>query len=213
MQSRIRAVALMSIAFAAALPGCQRSKVAQTLDTTINTKTETADLDFWHQLPGRSAVTNSEGLHGVLLLTDSGDPTTSWEERLALLQERGWVSEKFSGAGDETIDRGTLAKALCHALEIEGGVMMRVTDKMPRYALRELTYLRVMAASTENQVVSGLDYIGIISKAQDYAMLRDSKAAAKAAKEAGEAAPTPTEESSPAEPQPVIEPAATGQPS
>jgi hypothetical protein len=70
-----------------------------------------------------------------------------------------------------------------------------------------------MAASTENQVVSGLDYIGIISKGQDYAMLRDSKAAAKAAAEAGEAAPAPADESAPAEPQPVIEPAATGQPS
>lgn len=202
MQQRIRFTAVVGAALLTLLGGCQRSKVAQTLDDTINTKSEASDLEFWHQLPGRSAVTNSEGLHGVLLLADGSDPTTSWEERLALLKERGWVTEKFSQAGDETIDRGTLAKAICHALKIEGGVMMRLTHTMPRYALRELTYLRVMAASTENQVVNGLDYIGIMSKAQDYAMLQESKKA----KEAGEAPAAPANEAPPAESAPASQP-------
>ncbi len=186
--------------------GCQRSKVAQTLETTIDTKSETSDLEFWHQLPGRSAVTNSEGLHGVLLLSEGGDPTASWDERLALVKERGWVAEDFSQAGDETINRGTLAKALCHALKIEGGVMMRLTRTMPRYALKELTHLRVMAASTENQIVNGLDYIGILSKAQDYAMMQETK-------QAKAAAPPPVEEAAPASEPVPAEGAPVGQPS
>ncbi|MBL8745193.1 MAG: hypothetical protein JNK58_02435, partial [Phycisphaerae bacterium] len=201
MFPRMRTAVIVGAAVLAGMAGCQRSKIAQTLDTTINTKTESSDLDFWHQLPGRSAVTNSEGLHGVLLLADGSDPTTSWEERLALLKERGWVSESFAQAGDETIDRGTLAKALCHALDIKGGVMMQLTGKMPRYALRELTYLRVMAASTENQIVNGLDYIGIMSKAQDYAMLQETKKAKSSGGNAP-AQPAPNAEPAPAETAP-----------
>lgn len=205
MHPRYRLTAVLGAAMLALVGGCQRTKVAETLETTIDTKSEAADLDFWHQLPGRSAVTNSEGLHGVLLISEGGDPTVSWEERLSLLKERGWVAQDFGQAGDETIGRGTLAKALCHALKIEGGVMMRLTRTMPRYALRELTYLRVMAASTENQIVNGLDYIGIMSKAQDYAMLQETKAAKAAAPAVEEAAPV-------VEPVPA-EGAATGQPS
>lgn len=195
MHQRTLILALIGVA---ALGGCARSKVAQTLDSTFEAKTETSEMDFWHQLPGRSAVSNSEGLHGVLLLADSADPTSSWDERLALLKERGWVSESFAGAGDETISRGTLAKALCHALNIKGGVMMQATHTMPRYALRELAYLRIMANSTENQVVNGLDYLGIMSKAQDYAMLQETKRERAAAK----SAPQETPADAPAEPAP-----------
>lgn len=183
MRKQTMLLAVLGVSITA-LGGCARSKVAQTLDSTFEAKTEASDQEFWHSLPGRSAVTNSEGLHGVLMLSDGTDPTGSWDERLALLRERGWVVEGFAGAGDETISRGTLAKALCHALKVKGGVMMQLTHTMPRYAVRELAYLRIMASSTENQVVNGLDYLGILSKAQDYAMLLETKAARKAAGDA-----------------------------
>ncbi len=200
MHTSFRTIVIIAGAAFATLPGCARSKVAQTLDSTFAAKTEEADLDFWHSLPGRSAVTNSEGLHGVLLLSDGGDPTTTWEERLALLKDRGWIGADFEQAGDETISRGTLAKALCHALDIKGGVMMRLTRTMPRYAIRELAYVRpqIMSASTENQVVNGLDYIGIMSKAQDYLMLRETKKAREALEAQPAAEPAP-EEPAPAE--------------
>lgn len=166
------------IVLVAWLPACQRSRVAENLDPLITQGGEGSEMEFWHQLPGRSAVTNSEALHGVLLFSDGADATATWEDRLALLRERGWVVDGFSEPGDATVSRGTLAKALCHALQIRGGVMMHLSGTAPRYALRELAYERIMASSSENQVVSGLDYVGIISRAQDWAMLRESKAAA-----------------------------------
>lgn len=178
---------------AAGVVGCQRSRVSENLDATIAAGTDASDLEFWHSLPSRSAITNSEGLHGVLVLSDGRDPALNWDDRLALLRERGWVTEGFDAPGDATISRGTLAKALCHALDIEGGVLMRVTHRSPRYALRELSFLRVMAASSDNQVVSGRDYLGIMGKAQDYAMSQEAKRAKQAGEEASSTEPADAE--------------------
>lgn len=169
---------LAAFGFGAAMAlqgGCSRSLVEQPLDAGMPDHSEASEMDFWHSLPGRSAVSNSEGFHGVLLLADGADETATYEERLAVLKERGWVSGGFDEAGDLAMQRGTLAKAICHAMEIKGGVMMHLTNRSARYAMRELAYVRIMAPSTENQVVSGLDYVGVISKAQDYAMLRASR--------------------------------------
>lgn len=178
---------LLPLSAALLLPSaCQRTVVTDHLESHIAQRETGSDLDFWHSLPGRSAVTNSEGFHGVLLLSDGDDRTATWDERLALLKERGWVEPSFNEAGDVAMQRGTLAKAICHAIDIKGGVMMRLTNRSPRYAVRELAYLRVMAPTTENQIVKGLDYIGIMSRAQDHRNLREAK---RAAKEAGSPPP------------------------
>lgn len=168
-----RSLAMVAVA-ALAIAGCSRTTVRQVQATNYEPTDENAELDFWHNLPGRSAVTNDEGLHGVLVFADGQDPTRSYDARIALLKERGWVTSGFDEAGTLAMQRGTLAKALCHVLEVKGGVMMRLTDKSPRYAARELMYLGIMGSGTEQQVLSGLDYLGVISKAQDYQMLREA---------------------------------------
>lgn len=173
---RSSAFLLLVLAGACALSaaGCNRTTVRKVEATDYDPKDENAELDFWHNLPGRSAVTNDEGLHGVLVFADGEDPTRTYDSRIALLKERGWITKGFDEPATLAMQRGTLAKALCHVLEIKGGVMMRVTDKSPRYAARELMYLGIMGAGTEQQVLSGLDYLGVISKAQDYQTLKEA---------------------------------------
>ena len=155
------------------LGACSRTVVENRLDTTYEPGDLTAELDFWHNLPGRSAVTNDEGLHGVILFADGSDDSGSYEERIARLKERGWLLQGFDEAPDLAMQRGVLAKAIAHLLDIEGGVMYTITNKHPRYATRELVYLGLFGPGTEQQVISGVDYVGVFSKAQDYILLRD----------------------------------------
>lgn len=201
----IRPVVRAAVAIGALLAaGCQRTQIEAPLDTVITDTTPAGDMEFWHTLPGRSAVSNSEGLRGVLLFAEGTDSTKTYEERLALLRERGWVVESFDEPGTVAMQRGTLAKALCHAMDIRGGVMMHMTDRSPRYAIRELQYLSVIPPSTENQVISGLDFVGVISKAQDFMMEREAR---RMQKESGAPEGTPAEspaaESPPAESPPA----------
>ncbi len=153
--------------------GCARTVVQDPLPTDYDETDITAQLDFWHELPGRSAVSNNEGLHGVILLFDGTDPTDNYESRVALLKEKGWLPRKFAEPGDLAMQRGTLAYALCRAMDFDqGGVMYQLTDGSPRYATRELTYAGVMPEGSDLMVVDGLDYVGVVSRAQDYMVVR-----------------------------------------
>jgi hypothetical protein len=184
---RVLCVAAVSGMLAGAV-GCSRSLISQPLDESYAALDGATELDFWHGLPGRSAVSNSEGLHGLLLLIDGEDPTGGWDERLALVKEKGWLDPDFDEPGNIAMQRGTLAQAICRAIELRGGVMMRVTGAHPRYAVRELAYERIMKPATENQVISGLEYVGVMAKTQDYTMLRESR---RLQRESERAAPAP----------------------
>ena len=155
--------------------GCARTVVVDTNETDYNPNDVTAQLDFWHELPGRSAVTNNEGLHGVILFLEGQDSTGSYEERVAWFDERGWLTAGFDEDPNVAMQRGTLAKVLAHALEIDGGVMMRLTGKSPRYATRELVFLDILPEGTELMVIDGLDYLGVISSAEEYQNLQAAR--------------------------------------
>ena len=112
-------------AICAALPGCTRTIVSGEHETAFADASETAALDFWHTLPGASAVTNAQGLHGILLFADGADNTGSCDARVAEIKSRGWLVESFDEEANMAMSRGTMAKALAHAMEIKGGVKMQ----------------------------------------------------------------------------------------
>ena len=94
------------------LASCTRTTVSDPIDLSALPAGTDGELEFWHTLPGRSAVTNNEGLHGLLLLIDGQDAATTYEERTDLLKQRGWMDTDFSEPADMAMQRGTLAKAL-----------------------------------------------------------------------------------------------------
>lgn len=175
MKTMLRHAALIVLALAAA--GCQRTIVREPLAIDgLDPNDAGKQLDFWHSLPGRSAVTNNEGLHGLILLAEGKDESQNYDQRVAYAIEKGWLPAGFSEQGDLAMQRGTLARAVAVSQGIKGGVMMRLTNSHARYAERELEYLRIMGPGTALQAVSGLDYVGVVSKAQDYTYIEQARA-------------------------------------
>lgn len=168
--------------------GCARTSIDHSLATDYPRSDTTAALDFWHELAGRPAISNDEGLHGVLVLMAGQDPTTTYEDRLALLRREGWIPQNFDEPPDMAMQRGTLAKAVAEAIGVKGGVMYRVTGAR-RYADRELVAINLMPPGTELQAVSGSDFLGIITRAQGYAMLKGVKVGSRSFGEAPVAQP------------------------
>lgn len=150
----------------ACLAGCHRTTITNPLPIDDVASDPQQDLEFWHSLPGRSAVSNNEGFHGLILLEEGKDDSKNYEERLAYAREKQWVDTSFDEPGDLAMRRGTLAKAITVANDIQGGVMMHLTRKSPRYATFELVYMRIMGDGSPQMVLSGLDYVGVIGKVQ-----------------------------------------------
>lgn len=149
------------------LAGCSRTMMTRQASTDYSPQDSASDMDFWHSLAERLAVSNDEALHAVIMLQEGEDPTSGYVSRVTFAKKQKWLPDSWQEPAEQAAQRGMIAVAVCRACKVEGGVMMRALGPTPRYALRELVYLGIMADSTETQTVPGIEFLGIISKAKD----------------------------------------------
>lgn len=172
ISARIAVVIAAAVAVAFIAAGCARTTVDQPLQTNyLAADAESGELDFWFGLPGRSAVTNDEALHALFLLADAKDEATSYEDRLDLAKDRGWIGVKFDEPADMAARRGIISLALYNIMDIDGGVINEIFGPTPRYAHRELVARGLMLTSSEWQVISGREFMALITRARDRANL------------------------------------------
>ena len=172
MRTLFTATLLILAAFLAV--GCEGTKTASPLITNYDQANATADLDYWHGLADQPITTNNDAFHGLIELAAPGsspgnaDTCKTYDERVAWLKDHQYLDASFDRPADEAARRGTVAQIICRIKKIDGGLTMHVLGANPRYATRELVYLRIMHPGTEQQALSGIEFVGIIGKAQDY---------------------------------------------
>jgi hypothetical protein len=166
--------------------GCAANRTGQPLAPELARNDADSQVEFWHELPERKAVSNDEAFHAVLLFADGGDPTGDYSGRASVLKQRGMLPGGFAAPATEPVRRGTLAVALAKVLQIKGGVTMQVFGPSPRYAVRELQYAGLFPPSSPQQTFSGAEFLGIIGRAEDYQRMQAEGAATP---ELGGAAP------------------------
>jgi len=166
------APALVLVALAplllALVTGCGASTTGQALAPELSGNDPDAQLEFWHTLPQRKVTSNDEAFHAVLLLFEGEDPAPDYAGRMAALRDRGMLPAGFDAPPERAVERGTVAVALVKALDIKGGATMRLFGPSPRYATRELQYMGLYPPSSPDQTFSGTEFLGIISKAEEY---------------------------------------------
>lgn len=174
MKYALTVIALIGLALP--LTGCNRAQVANPLTATTAGSDPASQLEFWHVLATRNVTSNDEAFHGLLLFLDETDPATDYAGRVQTLKDRGILPASFDRPADEGVTRGTLAVALCNALQIKGGVVMRVFGASPRYAVRELRYLNIYPPSSPHQTFRGNEFVYLIGRAEDYLRIRGDEA-------------------------------------
>lgn len=176
--SPIRAITTLTIILVT-LTGCARTVVENPQSTNYPPDDLNARLDFWHNLDSRSAITNDEAMHAVIILADDTDPTTTYQERVAELQRRGWLRQDFDEPPDLAVQRGTLSSMIANAIDAPQGVMSMLLDRSPRYALGDLMAIGIMPSGSALQAIDGREFLGVIAKAQDYKVMQEAHQAAK----------------------------------
>jgi hypothetical protein len=166
--SGLRAFAIISALLALSGTGCQSAKVSDPLTASIGGNDPGEQVEFWHRLAERPVTSNDEAFHGLLLFLDDQDPAKDYAGRVAELKRRKMLPGGFDAPATEAVERGTLAVALVRALDIHGGVMMRLLGPTPRYATKELQFTEVFPPSSSKQTFSGSEFLGIISRAENY---------------------------------------------
>jgi hypothetical protein len=198
--TRIVASAIIAaLAFFAA--GCQTARVRQPLTRDLGGNDPNEQLEFWNRLAEQPVTSNDDAFHGLLLYLDGNDPADNYAGRVRTLRSRKMLPAGFDQQPDEAIERGTLAVALLKALDIKGGLMLRVLGPTPRYAVRELVFMELYPPSSPQQTFSGEEFLGIMGKIEDYQRGQEASARGRRRDAGTTVAP---------EPRPGVEPRPPG---
>jgi hypothetical protein len=159
-------LAMIMLGLAIGLGGCQRTTSQSPLQTQYADEDITGNLDFWHGLSDRKIVTNNEMAHALIEFANETDPNETYEQRVAWLKEKKYLDGSFEAAGNASAQRGTIAQIICRICDIKGGLTMRIIGAHPRYALHELVDLNLIAPSSAQQGISGIEFVGLIGRAE-----------------------------------------------
>lgn len=173
------AMRLALLLAAVCLFGCKSARVEQPLTGNLSGSDPETQMEFWHSLAEQRVVSNDDALHAMLLFLDGQDPAADYQERVRLLTEKGLLC-RFDEPAEEAVTRGTVAVMLVKALEIKGGLIMRLVGPAPRYAVRELEYKNLFPPSATFQTFSGAELLDVISRAEDYQRVQMARAGRKA---------------------------------
>lgn len=126
------------------------------------------ELDFLAAVEKMPAVTNNDAFHALLMLQDGQDPSADFAERRAEGLRRRWIRNWDATSANEAAKVGWMASAGCRVMQVEGGLTMRLFDPMvgplPRYATRELVYMEVLPLRTENQILTGAEFVDYLNR-------------------------------------------------
>ena len=165
---RSNAPLLLLAAAVLLLAGCQTARVERPLTRDHGGNDPNEQLEFWDRLAGEPVTSNDDAFHGLLMFLDGDDPAADYAGRVRELKSRRMLPAKFNQPAEQAVDRGTLAVAVLKALNIRGGLALRLLGPSPRYAVRELVFMELYPPSSPNQTFSGVEFLGIIGKLEDY---------------------------------------------
>ncbi len=146
---------------------CARTTLKGSVVDQHTSREETTELDFWDGLAEQRAVSNSDALH-ALILSFTQDDSPDHAARVLLATKRGWIRSGTEIPARETARVGWVARAVCLETGIEGGLTMRLIGPRQRYAVKELNHMRWLPEMSQNQAVSGLQLISVLSEAEDH---------------------------------------------
>jgi len=122
------------------------------------------ELDFLAAVERMPAVTNNDALHGFFLLQDGSDPHGDFQARVAEGQRRGWFPMGTPVRANEAAKIGWMATAGCRVMDVRGGLSMNLLGPLPRYATRELVYMEILPLRTENQILTGGEFVDYLNR-------------------------------------------------
>lgn len=154
-----------AVAVAVAL-GCERSRVE---DSAIEKfPRQTQELDFLDALMGQVVVTNGDALHGLIAFADGADLASTYAGRVEVAKRKGWLPGGWDRPPEESAQVGWMAVAACRILGVKGGLTMRLTGPTPRYATKELVFMEVLPLRTDNQSLSGKEFVDFLNRLERF---------------------------------------------
>ena len=132
--------------------------------------TESIEIDYFKELLSKRVALNSDACKVLVILMGVEEYTKELDSQITFLRERGIIPERIATGFDSSqpLRKGLAAYMFCQALDIRGGIWMRLFGVNQRYAFRELVFEGIMSPGDVNDIMSGDELILTLTEAVEY---------------------------------------------
>lgn len=125
------------------------------------------DTEFVRELMKKKKSTVGDAVLCFYSLSGEEKPAKTAKEAADALIKKGWIDEDWKGELDTNASLGEVCRLICAALEIKGGLTMRVLGRTSRYCYRECAAKRLVAPNGPHSAVSGRDLLSIVGRIEE----------------------------------------------
>ena len=132
---------------------------------------ENTDPDtYFKQLFSKEAAGVSDAYRTLVILLGVDDQYPNTEAQFQYLKKEGIIPKSLRDETDfkAPLRKGALAFMYLKALNIKGGITLRIFGVHQRYALAELIYQDIMIPGIVHDIVSGQELIFTLTQSADY---------------------------------------------
>lgn len=130
------------------------------------------DLVYFAELMPKRVTFRYDACKALVILFGVEDQYIDLDSQVAFLREKSLLPKKFEREFNpmEPLRKGLAAHMFCNALEIKGGISLRLFGMSERYALNELVYEGIMASGNVNDIVSGDELVSALMQSVNYTL-------------------------------------------
>jgi len=140
-----------------------------------------ADTEYFKELLSRRVTCLSDACRVLTILLGAGEEHKDLESQISFLKEKGIFPKKIREGFDPDMPlrKGTAACMFVKALDIKGGVFLRLFGINERYAMKELIYEGIMYPGAADDIIVGKELILMLDGSADYLADKHPSKAAK----------------------------------
>ncbi len=146
------------------LAGCQ---AAQRHAATQPAVPRAGNAELVAYISDQPYVTAEAAYRAVYILSKKTAFDGDFAALASAMQSDGLVARQWQYAPERTLDRGAVGFMFCRACQIRSGVNWMLTG-LGRYAWRELQFQRIAGGGGEYGLMSGGEFVGLLSRAEEY---------------------------------------------
>ena len=136
------------------------------------------DIIYFVELMPRKIAFRYDACKALVILKGVENQFIDLGSQIAFLRKNSILPKRFESEFDPTkpLRKGLTAYMFCKALEIKGGIFLRLLGMSERYALKELVHQGMMSSGNVKDIVGGEELVSILTQAGNYmAKRRETK--------------------------------------
>lgn len=128
------------------------------------------DIVYFAELMPKSVTFRYDACKALVVLMGVENQYIDLDSQVIFLREKKLLPKKYESEFDpmQPLRKGLFAYMFCNALEIKGGLSIRLFGMSERYALMELAYEGIMASGNVNDIVSGDELVSVLMQSVNY---------------------------------------------